>query len=549
MKQLVTSTLSFLLIFTGISFAQSTMDISAADGFLNEIIEADTLGDGSQAHDVYRLTTVNRTYTFNGPIVSKSDIQIIGVPDASTGRPPCIQPAVLADFTIPTTFLIISGAGANVRLEHLYLLAYATDNTVHGDGVAISVTADDVRLTVENNVFDGWQTFGIGYNGNWCDFFINDNTFRNFVHPNQHYLGEVIRNTWPGEAYTDTLVMKRNTMLCVNGYAAAPVTKYYETYFEFSDNTVLYTFKNPFFIFNVTDAKINNNIFYGTYAGGVDQAENPWWDNLWFPDSSYGVIALQPLDSANAAIFAPEHVGKEDLIELADAKRTVEVNGNSYFWPQALKDSWTSWNNTQENKIITADFMNERTITMFGDNTKWPGLSDANNVNVDPGFMTALDDDILNGSDVDGSIGLLKYFEQVRSGTASVDYWGYAYTTVGEEANWVPTWPLPESQYVTSLEDEVSKLNTPRQFALKQNYPNPFNPATNIEFSLDKAQQVNLEIYNISGQLVKTVLHNSYKQSGTHHVVIDMAGFSSGVYYYRLISKTNTVTKKMTLIK
>ena len=76
-------------------------------------------------------------------------------------------------------------------------------------------------------------------------------------------------------------------------------------YFEFINNKVLYTFKNPFFIFNVTEAKINDKVFYGAYTGGVDQAEHPWWDNLWNPDTTYGVIALQSLSEDNKAQFNP----------------------------------------------------------------------------------------------------------------------------------------------------------------------------------------------------------------------------------------------------
>ena len=104
------------------------------------------------------------------------------------------------------------------------------------------------------------------------------------VHPNQWYVGEVIRNLWPGAAYTDSVVMKYNTFFAVGGYACGTVTKYYQRYFEFSHNTVAYTFKNPFFIFNVTKAKINNNIFYAPWVGGISLGEYPWWDQLWSPE-------------------------------------------------------------------------------------------------------------------------------------------------------------------------------------------------------------------------------------------------------------------------
>ncbi|MDZ7271826.1 MAG: hypothetical protein ONB17_09425, partial [candidate division KSB1 bacterium] len=266
---------------------QSVLDIYATQGNLNEIIEADKLPDGRQAHDVYRLVSLDKTYKFTGTITATGDLTVIGVVDPVTGRPPCIQPAVLPDGSIPPTPFTLNGAGIKGTFKNLYLLAKATNNTADAGGIAIQVSADNVRLVVDNCVFDGWQSFAIGYNGNWDDFFITNCHFRNMVHPNQWYIGEVIRNEWPGEAYTDTMSLAGNTMLCVNGYAACPVTKWYTRYFEFINNKVLYTFKNPFFIFNVTDAKINGNVFYGAYAGGVDQAEHPWWDNLWVPDTTY----------------------------------------------------------------------------------------------------------------------------------------------------------------------------------------------------------------------------------------------------------------------
>jgi hypothetical protein len=189
----------------------------------------------------------------------------------------------------------LTGDDSEGHFENIYLLAKATNNVA--SGVAIEVKGDNTDLYVNGCVFDGWQTFAIAYNGQWDSFWIHDNVFRNMVHPNQWYIGEVLRNTWPGEAYTDTISMVGNLMVAINAYVSCPVTKWYMKYFQFDDNTVLYTFKNPFFIFNMTEGTMNNNIFYGNYAGGVDRTEDPWWDNIWegemgpnwFPDTSKAI--------------------------------------------------------------------------------------------------------------------------------------------------------------------------------------------------------------------------------------------------------------------
>lgn len=89
--------------------------------------------------------------------------------------------------------------------------------------------------------------------------------------------------------------------------------------------------------------------------------------------------------------------------------------------------------------------------------------------------------------------------------------------------------------------------------SLKQNFPNPFNPKTGISFTLAQAGNVSLEVYNVKGQKVKTLL-SDYKNAGEHRLewngTDDMnRPQSSGIYYYRLINAQKTISKKMILLK
>jgi hypothetical protein len=102
-----------------------------------------------------------------------------------------------------------------------------------------------------------------------------------------------------------------------------------------------------------------------------------------------------------------------------------------------------------------------------------------------------------------------------------------------------------------SIEKENSKL--PEHFELKQNYPNPFNPSTQISFSLPFAENVEIIIYNISGQKVKTLM-SGQKEAGNHTITWNGTSssgerVSSGIYFYRLTTGKNSMIKKMTLIK
>jgi hypothetical protein len=88
----------------------------------------------------------------------------------------------------------------------------------------------------------------------------------------------------------------------------------------------------------------------------------------------------------------------------------------------------------------------------------------------------------------------------------------------------------------------------PEIYSLSQNYPNPFNPSTSIEYALPNAGNVKLEIYDVSGKLVK-ILVNSHQEAGFHSINFDASNIASGMYFYKLTAGDFTDTKKMVLIK
>lgn len=88
----------------------------------------------------------------------------------------------------------------------------------------------------------------------------------------------------------------------------------------------------------------------------------------------------------------------------------------------------------------------------------------------------------------------------------------------------------------------------PNGYALEQNYPNPFNPTTTINFSIGKASNVNLTIYNILGQKVATLV-NSFLNAGSYSVQFNANRLSSGVYFYSIEAGDFRINKKMMLLK
>ena len=99
-----------------------------------------------------------------------------------------------------------------------------------------------------------------------------------------------------------------------------------------------------------------------------------------------------------------------------------------------------------------------------------------------------------------------------------------------------------------NLTGVVNGNEVPSDFELEQNYPNPFNPTTTISFSIPSDQNVKIEIYNALGELVKRLVDNLYA-AGNHSVTFNASALPSGVYIYRMESKSFTASKKMMLIK
>lgn len=99
-----------------------------------------------------------------------------------------------------------------------------------------------------------------------------------------------------------------------------------------------------------------------------------------------------------------------------------------------------------------------------------------------------------------------------------------------------------------NIDDEDTEI--PSRVTLSQNYPNPFNPTTNIAFELPADHQVTLQIYDITGRLVATLMNNQLVHSGTHTVQFDASRLASGMYIYRMqLDNGTALTRKMTLIK
>jgi len=121
---------------------------------------------------------------------------------------------------------------------------------------------------------------------------------------------------------------------------------------------------------------------------------------------------------------------------------------------------------------------------------------------------------------------------------------------LNDPANWRASYEINGSPGQDDIQTDVenSVNDIPYIFALNQNYPNPFNPSTNISFTIEKSQNVEIKVYDILGNEI-LILLNEYRNSGNHIVKFNAENLSSGVYYYQIRSGSFIDTKKMVVLK
>ncbi|MBD3232359.1 MAG: T9SS type A sorting domain-containing protein [candidate division Zixibacteria bacterium] len=98
----------------------------------------------------------------------------------------------------------------------------------------------------------------------------------------------------------------------------------------------------------------------------------------------------------------------------------------------------------------------------------------------------------------------------------------------------------------TNVDEDIS-TGLPSTISI-DNSPNPFNAATTITYQLPESGNVNLSVYNLSGQKVAT-LEDGHRNAGEHSATWDASNYSSGIYFYKLTAGDRVITKRMTLLK
>ncbi len=117
-----------------------------------------------------------------------------------------------------------------------------------------------------------------------------------------------------------------------------------------------------------------------------------------------------------------------------------------------------------------------------------------------------------------------------------------------EQEGWYIDDLVIENFFPPEAAGEEPGVALPRSCQLAQNYPNPFNPTTTIEYAIPQAGPVRLQVYNLRGQQVLTLV-DAARPAGRHAVVLDASRLASGLYFYSLTVGEFRDTKKMMLVK
>lgn len=598
-----------LAMTTGL-FAQTadTLRIypSTTPGVVNDVINSDTLAGGVRAHPnrVYVLSH-GAVYQQTEPFKIDGNVTIVGNDTTAGLRPPVLAPAILSDNSSIDHYFDLNGKGGDVTLKNIYITAFRADGNALGWSDGIRMNADSVDLTMDGVIFDGFTHTALQLGGQWNKMLVENCVFRNDMHSSSYFGGGAFLSN--GNVDMDTTVWVNNTFFCNNSYLWS--IRGYCPVAVFSHNTVVYGTVNPFLMRQGQIMNLDNNLFYAvhSYGGIPEQTITAWFLN--YPDTaSTSIMRLRTHDSTSywsnlwgGAITGPEvfigtgGTGNRQVVDqdVALAGRHVSVRNNSYFWPTALWNFIKAYNDTvtQSDSVDIPVYGNPnggkalmvRKLyypTWWSNYAKYTiakidsqgGVVDTSgNIYADPGFSTNINNQMDS---------LDAYILKIADNT--LDHPWYYYPSSGKL--YPPTWPLPEnlaysnttlqsagrdgyavgdlnwfptqkaawiaaggmSQAITGVKTVPSKV--PTKFVLSNNYPNPFNPSTAIKVSLKQAGVISLTVYNVLGQIVQ-VVDQGFKPAGEYLYNVNMDRFASGVYFYTLRQGTNSITKKMLLLK
>ncbi|MFO7888849.1 MAG: T9SS type A sorting domain-containing protein [bacterium] len=562
--------LNFLVLVVAVMFCATILQAAEADTLLvpatdgegapivNALIQyvvADTNANGEQLHDVYKLER-GKYYFYNQSPVFTNPITLVADEPGTTSetKPPKIIITTDAEGGVPYAHCITTWNDITCKN-----IAFSTTTQDEGYSWAniIKLHAENKRIVMEGCHFtvSGWGLLEAYVDG--VKFYIDKCHIRNATSP----------DSWcpfffeGGSSTIDTLICRNTTFFNMVGSPVNYAGQARCNYFEFDHCTLVNIVRLFSSLNSYSDATITNNIFYNTMVASVPQSALADAE-----DHAAGQASVIDVDTLAANDpDASDSLAATSYIDEGD--RRIDLKNNCYFWSQEVVDL-----HTQLDSTVAPKWMTDRALSMFGNDAVYPYLVDENNINEDPEFVN------FGGTDK-----MVDFVYNIYAG-GGIDIWGWDPDSVDypdyHYANL--QWPLPEDfshslsqmgtdgypigsleYYPNELEsyyedlssvDKQNDLSVPSTFALGQNYPNPFNPITSIDYRLNSTNDVKLIVYNSLGQKIRTLVSRENVPAGSYSIEWngkdDMGQtVSSGIYIYKLQMGSQSMMKKMILMK
>ncbi|MDZ7725272.1 MAG: T9SS type A sorting domain-containing protein [candidate division KSB1 bacterium] len=591
-RMLMLATAAILVVFCTGLFAQTT---SVGDtlivgplnsegqplGALNEAIHGDTTETGERVHKVYKLQP-NAQYILTEVIQADFPLVIVADEPDDENRPPIVRCGLKEDGSAVDNWWHLFD---DATFKNLWMSGVNLDGT--GPIAWIAQTAHATQKTI---TFDGcivefpytwWATFWDPGGPN--NYIIKDCLFKN--------IGNPTGTTWNGAVFTDDghdTVIVHNTTFYKFGCFAVKGAFYTEIDHCSFINSVVHPIDNHRHV----NRKYTNNLFVNVHAfsddedeikrhfdqevkGIMNYAEIQWdpqeLDSLWGPGGVYG----KTYDPDGDGTLIPEEMN-------------WQLKNNAWWYTQPIEDYWAAWDNVTANP-----WMNNYNQAMFESSDEegtwtWSVMTyerDTNDViidssevtvehepflyfneentwNVDPGVTNMNGTDELLATNSDNIRkewageevepvkwhGVDNYLDFTWPVTFDLSYSNATLQTAGTDGL-----PLGDLNWWPEIYVDVEDKTVVSDFKLGANYPNPFNPTTTIDYQINQPGQVKLNVYNVLGEKVKTLV-NENKIAGTYQVTWEGTNdmnvkVATGVYFYKLEMGDQVQIQKMMLVK
>jgi hypothetical protein len=581
MKHCITFAVLMVVVFPLLAFGQTDTvfvpgyyESGLTEGTLNSAV-SDAITAGTLSQKVFKLKLFER-YVLTASITIPAGSSLTVVADDPGSEPTTAPPQIVWSSSGSITTSYIFDCFGDLKLKNVWVLFCNTSGNQAGTSIKIE---ENTQPTGQHGTFDGclFDYSQIGADGSGAISITSSHFkgaftncyFRNMSDPHYRYYGRPVSFPFNTTGWhTDSLTFV-NCTFANFGYALMQEGSEWSDYVSYNHctfiNGVMFCLESTWWHYlSITNSAFVNMYMYGDLGNNNG---NP----------NGGTFAI---DSVSNFGFSPP---------FTDAERHILFTNSCYYIEPWLKD-WYLNNEYSDTVKINNPINLPKPMPMLGPRTLmfldttingtkvWPYMNRKDVYdNTNPAFLLPPTDQPAikrflfykwtsnadtnwafdPGASLDQAWPLPENLKVTNSAMKTAAMGGFP---VGDLYHWAPalysTWKAQEAAENSQIQNWLihgvtgveEKPSVPVTFDLSQNYPNPFNPTTNIHYSISQSGPVSLKVYDLLGRHVAT-LFDGQQKVGRFTVEFDGSRLASGIYFYKLQAGSNTITKKLVLMK